>query len=107
MYWADRKGDDAGVRDFIAHVIEINVEVGGIDRKLVLYAFLTCRFNDHFKIFVKLWKGILAEKKDLNAKIAALKKARANTDMLRKKLYKAEEKEPRDQVCCYCMLVTA
>ena len=59
---------------------------------------IMCRFNDHFKIFVKLWKGILAEKKDLNAKIAALKKARSNTDVLRKKVYKAEEKEPRDQV---------
>lgn len=56
------------------------------------------RFNDHFRIFVKLWKGILAEKKDLNAKISSLKKARSNTDIVRKKVYKAEEKEPRDQV---------
>lgn len=87
MYWAERKGEDAGVREFMAKIVEVDAEVATIDRK----------FNDHFRIFVKLWKGILAEKKDLNTKLAALKKARANTDAMRKKVYKAEEKEPRDQ----------
>jgi hypothetical protein len=89
------------VRDFVARIIDVNTEIGCIDRKYSLLSNHYCvmhRFNDHFKIFVKLWKGILAEKKDLNAKIAALKKARSNTDVLRKKVYKAEEKEPRDQV---------
>ncbi len=32
-YWAERKGEDAGVREFLAKVQDIHGEVMNIDRK--------------------------------------------------------------------------
>jgi hypothetical protein len=33
MYWAERKGEDAGVRDFLAKIVDVNSEIANIDRK--------------------------------------------------------------------------
>ena len=50
------------------------------------------RYNDHFRIFVKLWKGILSEKKELAAKMKEWESSKANLRGQTKKLAKAEQK---------------
>eukprot|EP00053_Salpingoeca_punica_P016265 m.152797 g.152797 ORF g.152797 m.152797 type:complete len:862 (+) comp16923_c0_seq3:77-2662(+) len=85
--WMDRKGEDTAVHDLLSRIGEVDMEIIEVER----------RYNDQFRLFAKLWKGILAEKKDLNAKIATLKKAKANTDAARKKIVKADDKEKLDK----------
>ncbi len=35
-YWAERKGDDAGVRDFLTKVSDIDTEIANVDRRFAL-----------------------------------------------------------------------
>ena len=37
-----------------------------------------CSFNEEFKIFTHIWKNVLAEKKELNAKVGAACRLRAD-----------------------------
>ncbi len=75
-----QEGQD--IQDFLKALGELQIEGTGVER----------RFNDHFRIFVKLWKGILSEKKELNAKQAELAKVRSQLDAIEKKARKAEVK---------------
>ena len=56
------------------------------------------RYNEHFRIFVKLWKGLLTEKKELAAKFKEYQKANSNLESATKKMSKAEQKEPHHKV---------
>eukprot|EP00052_Salpingoeca_macrocollata_P008277 m.65714 g.65714 ORF g.65714 m.65714 type:complete len:850 (-) comp16512_c0_seq1:60-2609(-) len=84
--WTDKKGEEAAIKEFLDQLALCDADSLAIERG----------FNDQFRLFAKLWKGILAEKKDLNTKMAGLKKARANTEDARRKVFKAEEKDPKD-----------
>lgn len=55
------------------------------------------RFNEQYRAFVKLWKTVLAEKKELNAKVQALKRGQKQAEQVRKKCNQAELKQPRDE----------
>jgi len=50
------------------------------------------RYNEHFRIFVKLWKGILSEKKELSVKLKEWEKVKESLRGQSKKLSKAEQK---------------
>lgn len=70
------------VQKFIRSICELENERENVER----------RYNDHFKIFVKLWKGILAEKKELNHKLKEFDAAQASLKSRTKKVSKAEQK---------------
>ena len=61
LKWAEGsksvQGEDPVVSTFIGGVCEVDDERDEVEKQ----------YNDHFKIFVKLWKSILQGKKDLNA----------------------------------------
>jgi hypothetical protein len=81
-------GEDPAVQDFVRAMFDLEVERDGIER----------RYIDHFKIFVKLWKGVLAEKKELNSKVKEFESVHAKLQSQEKKMSKAESKEPRHKV---------
>jgi hypothetical protein len=82
------QGEDPAVQDFVRAMFDLEVERDGIER----------RYIDHFKIFVKLWKGVLAEKKELNSKVKEFESVHAKLQSQEKKMSKAESKEPRHKV---------
>lgn len=55
-------------------------------------------YNEDFRVFVKLWKGILSEKKELNAKLKELDAARKNLRNMSTKVSRAEAREPAHKV---------
>jgi len=61
LKWAEGskgvQGEDPIVSNFIQGVCEVDDERDNAEKQ----------YNEHFRIFVKLWKGILQGKKDLNA----------------------------------------
>jgi len=87
LNWAERKEDDA-VQEFLRTMYDIESERTATDR----------RYNDHYRIFVKLWKGIISEKKELNAKLKELDATRKTLKEMQKKVSKAEAKEPQHKV---------
>lgn len=58
------------------------------------------RYIEEFRLFTRLWKTVLAEKKELNAKVNAFKKAQKNLEQARKKYAVAETKQVRPQILC-------
>jgi len=87
LNWAERKEDER-VQEFLQAVVELDMERKESDE----------RANEHYKIFVKLWKGIISEKKELNAQLKNLDGARANLRDKTRKVAKAEQKEPVHKV---------
>eukprot|EP00037_Helgoeca_nana_P015336 m.143255 g.143255 ORF g.143255 m.143255 type:complete len:885 (+) comp22972_c0_seq2:2341-4995(+) len=87
LNWAEKREGDA-VQDFLRSLYDIETERSAIDR----------RYNDHFRIFVKLWKGILSEKKELNSKLKELEAVRKTEKNMSQKVSKAEAKEPQHKV---------
>ena len=61
LKWAEgakgTTGEDPVVQGFVQGIVGLEEEHDNIERI----------YNDHFRIFVKLWKGILAGKKELNS----------------------------------------
>lgn len=91
LKWAEGKGgqgEDPAVQDFVRAMYDQEVERDGIER----------RYIDHYRIFVKLWKGVLAEKKELNAKQKEFESVKGKLQSKEKKVSKAEAKEPRHKV---------
>mmetsp|Transcript_36963 Transcript_36963/g.96834 ORF Transcript_36963/g.96834 Transcript_36963/m.96834 type:complete len:863 (+) Transcript_36963:109-2697(+) len=87
LKWAEKLEGDA-IQDFLRSLYDIETERFAIDR----------RYNDHFRIFVKLWKGILSEKKELNSKLKEYESVRKTEKSLTQKVSKAEAKEPQHKV---------
>ena len=54
------------------------------------------QYVEEFRLFTRLWKTVLAEKKELNAKVNAFKKAQKNLEQARKKYTAAETKQVRN-----------
>jgi len=78
LKWAegkDGKGEDPCIQNFIRQVYEMDNERDAVEK----------RYNEHFRIFVKLWKGILSEKKELNSKFKEFDSARASVKAKNKK----------------------
>eukprot|EP00051_Salpingoeca_urceolata_P028328 m.486307 g.486307 ORF g.486307 m.486307 type:complete len:845 (+) comp24307_c0_seq1:460-2994(+) len=82
--WTERKREDPAIAEFLSAVGDLDAETGAIERQFV----------DQFRLFIKLWKDVLAEKKELNTKITALKKARTVLDTAQKKVQRAELRDP-------------
>ena len=78
----DGKGEDPCIQNFIRQVYEMDNERDAVEK----------RYNEHFRIFVKLWKGILSEKKELNSKFKEFDSARASVKAKNKKMGKSEAK---------------
>eukprot|EP00055_Hartaetosiga_balthica_P006615 m.21089 g.21089 ORF g.21089 m.21089 type:complete len:853 (+) comp5324_c0_seq1:34-2592(+) len=53
-------------------------------------------YNEEYRLFGRIWKSILGEKKELNSKMNAFKKATKNLEQARKKYNTADTKQPRD-----------
>jgi hypothetical protein len=87
LNWAEKSEADA-VQDFLRALYEIETERSAVDR----------RYNDHYRIFVKLWKGILSEKRELNSKLKELDAVRKAEKSMSQKVSKAEAKEPQHKV---------
>lgn len=87
LNWAEKREDDA-VQDFLRALYDIETDRSAVDRK----------YNEHFRIFVKLWKGILSEKKELNSKLKELDSVRKAEKSMAAKVSKAEAKEPQHKV---------
>lgn len=79
MHMHHQQEDDA-VQDFLRTLYEVEAERTATER----------RYVDHFRIFVKLWKGILSEKKELNSKLKELDSARKSLRDMSKKVTRAE-----------------
>ena len=78
-------GEDPVIQNFIRAIYEMDCERDAVEK----------RYNEHFRIFVKLWKGILSEKKELNSKFKEFQSARASLKQKNKKMVKAESKVRR------------
>jgi len=85
--WTQRKKEDESIQAFVLRISELEEESCNVDRK----------YNEEFRVFVRSWKEVIAEKKELNAKVAAYKKAQKNVEQARKKFTQTEAKQPRDE----------
>lgn len=81
---AERKEDER-IQEFLRAVYDLEAEKAEVDK----------HFNDNYKLFVKLWKGIISEKKELNSQLKALDSARSSLRDKTKKVSRAEQKEPQ------------
>eukprot|EP00043_Microstomoeca_roanoka_P007760 m.74962 g.74962 ORF g.74962 m.74962 type:complete len:864 (+) comp13959_c0_seq1:329-2920(+) len=86
LTWTSKK-EDHTIEEFVARIGQAEMDSLAVDR----------RYVEEFRLFTGLWKTVLAEKKELNAKVAAFKRAQKNLEQARKKYLAAETKQPRDE----------
>jgi len=87
LNWAERSENER-IQEFLRAVYDLEAEKAEVDK----------HFNDNYKLFVKLWKGIISEKKELNSQLKALDSARSSLRDKTKKVSRAEQKEPQHKV---------
>ena len=76
-----------GIQDLLRSLTDLEVEMLSAER----------HFNDQFRMFAKLWKEILSEKKELNTRLADLKKVRAARDGLERRVSKTDPADVADK----------
>ncbi|EGD83151.1 hypothetical protein PTSG_03783 [Salpingoeca rosetta] len=86
LTWTAKKEDQV-IEEFVACLGDSEMASIAVDRQYI----------EEFRLFTRLWKTVLAEKKELNAKVNAYKKAQKNLEQARKKYAAAETKQPRDE----------
>ncbi|EDQ91389.1 uncharacterized protein MONBRDRAFT_36287 [Monosiga brevicollis MX1] len=85
--WTERKKEDPRIQKFLHDLAVVDEDASNIDRT----------YNEEFKIFTQIWKEVLAEKKELNAKVEAFRKAQRNLDQAQKKAAQLEAKQEHDK----------
>eukprot|EP00045_Choanoeca_perplexa_P012700 m.140164 g.140164 ORF g.140164 m.140164 type:complete len:861 (+) comp16104_c0_seq2:70-2652(+) len=86
--WTERKKETPRIQQFLSEIATVENSMVMVERT----------YNEEFKIFMHIWKNVLTEKKELNAKVEACRKAQRNLEQAQKKVQQAESKQEHDKL---------
>eukprot|EP00730_Choanoeca_flexa_P005539 TRINITY_DN11967_c0_g2_i3.p1 TRINITY_DN11967_c0_g2~~TRINITY_DN11967_c0_g2_i3.p1 ORF type:complete len:876 (+),score=296.90 TRINITY_DN11967_c0_g2_i3:68-2695(+) len=86
--WTERKKETPRIRQFLSDITAVENDMVIVERA----------YNEEFKVFMAIWKNVLAEKKELNSKVDACRKAQRNLEQAQKKVQQAEAKQEHDKL---------